>query len=92
MDHGLLQIYDRVQGFDVNIHLSLLRTPDFLIGRWYAEQCAYNSELPNPWEVAQQWANERPRNTLLMKRPTTQEGVEEPLMGLVIESPVRSGF
>ena len=62
----LLEIYDRVQGFDAHIHLSHLRTPEFSIGRWYAEQCAFNKDLPNPWEVAQRWAEARQEQDLIM--------------------------
>ena len=45
IDHGLLSVYDRVQGFDSSLHLELLKDPDFVIARWYTEQCMYNSGL-----------------------------------------------
>ena len=48
-----------MQGFDSILHVSLLWATDFCVDQWYAEQCAYNSELPNPWEVAQQWSINR---------------------------------
>lgn len=55
IQNDLAQIYDHIQGFDAHIHLSLAQSPEFPVERWYAKQCACNSELPNPWEVVQQW-------------------------------------
>ena len=55
IEHDLVQIYNRVQGFDSHIHILLAQSSKFSIEKWYAEQCAYNSELSNPWQVAQQW-------------------------------------
>ena len=52
MEHDLVQIYDHVQGFNSHIHISLAQSNKFSIEKWYAEQCACNSELPNPWQVA----------------------------------------
>jgi RNase H-like domain found in reverse transcriptase/Integrase zinc binding domain/Reverse transcriptase (RNA-dependent DNA polymerase)/Retroviral aspartyl protease/Zinc knuckle len=69
MDRGLLIIYDRVQGFDSTIHLSVLKMPQFPVGRWFAEQCAFNSEMPNPWRIAHQWAETRNEQSLIMNRP-----------------------
>ena len=37
IQHDLVQIYDRVQGFDVHLHLSLAQSTEFAIERWYAE-------------------------------------------------------
>ena len=73
IDHGLLVIYDRVQGFDTSIHLSVLQTPGFSVGQWFAEQCAFNSSLPNPWEVAQLWADGRDQRTLRLSDPSGDE-------------------
>ena len=36
-----------------------MQAKDFHLPEWYAERCAFNSELPNPWEVARQWSIER---------------------------------
>ena len=55
IQYNLIHIYNRVQGFDAHLHLSLAQSTKFAIERWYAERCAHNSELPLPWEVAQQW-------------------------------------
>ncbi len=71
--HGLLQVYDRVQGFEAHIHLSRLRDPGFVVGKWYAEQCAFNSEFDKPWEVALRWEFTRPSSDLIMGYP---DGVE----------------
>ena len=54
-------MYDRVQGFDSSLHSDLLKDPDFIIARWYTEQCACNSGLTSPWEIALKWANDRTR-------------------------------
>ena len=53
--YGLVSIYDRVQGFDAHLRFSVIVSPGFSVGRWYAEQCAFNSEMPEPWLVAQRW-------------------------------------
>ena len=39
--------------------MSLVRLRDFHLTKWYAERCAFNSELPNPWDIAQQWSIDR---------------------------------
>ena len=41
--NGLVSIYDRVQGFDAHLHPAVIQSPGFSMGRWYAEQCAFNS-------------------------------------------------
>jgi hypothetical protein len=69
MDHGLLEVYDRVQGFEAHIHLSRLQEPGFVVGRWYAEQCAFNSEFEKPWDVAVRWEFTRPSSDLIMGYP-----------------------
>jgi hypothetical protein len=56
-DHEILEIFDRVQGFEAHIHVSLLRWPAFSIGKWYAEQCARNSNLPTPGTRVEEWMN-----------------------------------
>ena len=59
VQHGLVTTYDRVQGFDSHLLFTMIDTPSISVGRWYAEQCAFNSGMPKPWEVAQQWAKDR---------------------------------
>ena len=59
MKHNLLQIYDRIQGFDSHLLPSLVLSREFDLAKWYAERCAFNSGLPSPWEVAQQWSDDR---------------------------------
>lgn len=59
IDHDLLQIYDWVQVFEAHIHISQLWWADFSIGRWFAEQCTYNMNLPFPYGAAQRWAYTR---------------------------------
>lgn len=36
----LLEIYNRVQGMETQIHLDLIGWGDFSVGRWYTERCA----------------------------------------------------
>jgi hypothetical protein len=57
IQHNLLEIYDRVQGFDSHLLVSLVQSADFSLAKWYAERCAFNSGLPDPWKVAQLWNN-----------------------------------
>ena len=74
--YELIQIYDRVQGFETHIHVSRLHDPDFMVGRWYAEQCACNQGMKRPWEVARQWADTRPIASLGMDEPKLTPNVE----------------
>ena len=69
----LIQIYDRVQGFEIHIHASRLHDPEFEVGRWYAEQCAFNQNMERPWEVARQWADARPKSDLCMENTVSEE-------------------
>ena len=55
----MLEIYDRVQGVEVHIHMDLLCWNAFSVGKWYAERCAINSELAKPWECAHEWVKTR---------------------------------
>ena len=52
---GLYCVYDRVQGFEADIHVARLRWEFFSIGKWYAERCATNAQLDEPWICAHQW-------------------------------------
>ena len=54
-DFDILVIYDRVQGFEARICVSLLRWPVFSVGKWYAERCAHHKGLPVPWMHAHEW-------------------------------------
>ena len=49
---NLYCIYDRVQGFETHIHAMVLHWRFFSIGRWFAERCAENSEIDQPWDCA----------------------------------------
>jgi hypothetical protein len=48
-------IYDRVQGFETDIHETRLNWWFFSIGKWFAERCAVNSGLYTPWNYSYQW-------------------------------------
>ena len=54
-NQGLYCIYDQVQGFEADIHLSRVRWDFFSIGKWYAERCAMNSGLVDPTGLVHQW-------------------------------------
>jgi hypothetical protein len=54
-DRGFICIYDRVQGFETDIHDDRARWGFFSIGQWFAERCAENSGLKMPWDCAHQW-------------------------------------
>ena len=54
-DRGLFCVYDRVQGFEADIHVSRLYWDFFSIGKWFAEKCAENSNLSMPWICAHEW-------------------------------------
>lgn len=56
---NLVEIYDRVQGFETHISLDVLRNETFRPGLWFAERCAYNKNYPQPWRVAQTWMETR---------------------------------
>lgn len=56
---GLVTVYDQVQGFDSHLHFSVIQSPGFSVVRWYAEQYTFNSGMPRPWKVAQQWVKDR---------------------------------
>jgi hypothetical protein len=56
---GFICIYDRVQGFETDIHETRLQWGLFSIGHWFAERCAVNSEILAPWNCAHQWIETR---------------------------------
>lgn len=56
---NIVEIYDRVQGFETHISLDVLRDESFRPGVWFAERCAYNQNLNQPWREAQIWAEAR---------------------------------
>lgn len=55
----ILEIYDQFQGYETHIHLDLLRWSSFSIGKWYAERCAENSNLAQPWKCAHEWMGQQ---------------------------------
>ena len=52
---GFYCIYDRVQGFETDIHETRVNWWFFSIGQWFAERCAVNSGLYAPWNYSYQW-------------------------------------
>jgi hypothetical protein len=58
-DHDIFEVFDRVQGFEALIHVSLLRWREFSVGRWHAERCTFHSGIVNDWETILAWASTR---------------------------------
>ena len=54
-DQGHFCIYDQVQGFEADIHVSRLHWDAFSIRKWFTERCAVNSELDEPWGHSHHW-------------------------------------
>ena len=71
-----LKIYDRVQGFEAHISVRFLQWHRFSVGRWFAERCAANSNMPRPWETAQEWLENRRRTRTTMGFPAFRENFE----------------
>jgi hypothetical protein len=68
-DRGLFCIYDRVQGFETDIHEDRLQWGLFSIGRWFAERCAENMGLHAPWDRAHRWVSTKRWEETLMGPP-----------------------
>ena len=54
-----LEIYDRVQGYETRIRISVLQWPNFSVGKWYAERCAYHNELSQPYKHVREWMSKQ---------------------------------
>ena len=52
---GMYEIFDQVQDFPTNIHVGLLASHMFSLGKWYAEKCACRIEGMNPSECTMNW-------------------------------------
>ena len=73
---NIVEIYDRVQGFETHIALYVLRDESFRPGVWFAERCTYNWHLPQPWREAQNWADSRSGTRTTMWALEPEEEVE----------------
>ena len=58
-ERDLVCIYDRIQGFETDIHKVRVQWGFFSVGQWFAERCAVNSGLYAPWNYAHQWTMSR---------------------------------
>ena len=65
-DRGFLCIYDRVQGFETNIHIARLHWDSFSIGEWFAERCTVNSGLDKAGTWVRTWLSEQEWDNTLM--------------------------
>jgi hypothetical protein len=72
----ILEVYDRVQGFETHISVTLLLREDFSVGRWFAERCAVNKNMPQPWRVAQEWYETRRGTRTTLWPPVFDENTE----------------
>ena len=52
---GILTICDNERSFNSYLHLSHICQDCFLIGKWYAEQCAWQCRDPYQWETTHNW-------------------------------------
>jgi len=75
-DLEVLEVYDRVQGFEARIAITYLQWERFSVGKWFAERCAYNNRLPRPWKIAQNWANNRVESLTTMGFPALRDNFE----------------
>jgi hypothetical protein len=88
---GFICIYDRIQGFETDIHEVRTQWGFFSIGQWFAEWCAANSGLPAPWEHARQWVSTRKWEDTLMgfnseqPRPQGEEETPFELAGIQVD-------
>lgn len=77
---GFYCIYDRVQGFETDIHESRVQWGFFSIGLWFAERCAVNSGLHRPWDRARQWmVNRKWEDTVMVFEPRPPVEAEDVL-------------
>jgi Zinc knuckle len=75
-EEGVLEVYDRIQGFETHISVTHLLREDFSVGRWFAERCAVNQSMPQPWRVAQEWFEARRGIRTTLWPPAVDEDVE----------------
>ena len=84
-ESGLVEVYDRVQGFETHIHRDLLDWNEFSLGKWFAERCACHQRLASPWTVAQEWMDLRNRtDTTMGGTGTTDEELSARLEALLL--------
>jgi hypothetical protein len=72
----ILEIYDRVQGFETHVSVTYLLQENFSVGRWFAERCAVNKNMPQPWRIAQEWFEARRGTRTTLWPPGDDEDLE----------------
>jgi RNase H-like domain found in reverse transcriptase/Reverse transcriptase (RNA-dependent DNA polymerase)/Integrase zinc binding domain/Retroviral aspartyl protease/Zinc knuckle len=72
----VLEVYDRVQGFEAHIAITHLQWERFSVGKWFAERCAFNSSLPRPWVMANDWLKSRNGIRTTMGFPALRDNFE----------------
>ena len=61
------------------------------MGRWYAERCAVNKNLPRPWEVAQEWLESRSQTHTTMGFPALRDNFEFFVREMTLEETLELG-
>jgi len=51
----LIEIYDRVQGFETYLTWDIATWDEISLGKWFVEQCAVNQDMDAPWEASNKW-------------------------------------
>ncbi|KAF8800028.1 hypothetical protein BYT27DRAFT_7217359 [Phlegmacium glaucopus] len=72
----MIVVYDRLRFFESHIHLARLRWDTFSVGRWFAERCAVDAGLLEPWRCAHDWLASRRWKDTVMGR-TLEQRTEE---------------
>ena len=56
---NLYCVYDRVRGLEAYLHATVLQWRFFSLGKWFAELCARDANVPRPWNCAHEWLSAR---------------------------------
>ena len=62
--------------FETHISIMYAHLGTFSIGKWFVERCAFNSELPQPWLVAQEWLSTRNMQDVMLGFLAQRENYE----------------
>ena len=90
-DRDIVEIYDRVQGFEAFISVRYLQWERFSVGKWFAERCAANSGMPSPWKVAQKWFEDRSQTHTTMGFPALRDNFEYFVREMTLDEAIELG-
>ena len=88
LERDLYCIYDRVQGFEAHIHTAVLSLRSFSVGKWFAEKCALNAGIFQPWDCAHQWLLARKWEDTIMELTGNAELVP-PITSSSLQAPAQ---